>query len=96
VKLQPLETEVPEKRQPLTIPVSADDHEMGRAIAEARRTVDNFIAALMNPRPNQKAFSVKVAIKDGEKTEHLWLVPVRYQNGTFGRNKGSELFRKQF
>ncbi len=56
---------------------------MGRAIAEARRTVDNFIAALMNPRPNQKAFSVKVAIKDGEKTEHLWLVPVRYQNGSF-------------
>jgi uncharacterized protein (TIGR03067 family) len=45
--------------------------------------VDSFIAALMNPRPNQKAFSVKVAIKDGEKTEHLWLVPVRYQNGSF-------------
>jgi uncharacterized protein YegJ (DUF2314 family) len=56
---------------------------MGRAIAEARKTVDSFIAALMNPRPNQKAFSVKVAIKEGEKTEHLWLVPVRYQNGSF-------------
>ncbi len=56
---------------------------MNAAIAEARETVDDFIAALSNPQPNQMAFSVKVAIIDGDQTEHLWLTPVRYENGKF-------------
>lgn len=82
-KQQPLEAKVTEKKQPLLVQISDDDLEMGGAIAEARRTVDRFIAALKNPRPNQKAFSVKVAVQDREETEHLWLVPVRYENGSF-------------
>jgi len=72
-----------EKREPPTIRINADDAEMTAAMEQARSTVDEFIDALSSPKPSQSRFSVKVAVKDGDHVEHLWLVPVRYENGKF-------------
>jgi len=71
------------EKQPSPVQIADDDSRMNAAIEQARATVDSFIAALTNKQPTQKAFSVKVAIEDGDQTEHLWLVPVRYENGKF-------------
>ncbi|MHB0958920.1 MAG: DUF2314 domain-containing protein [Pirellulaceae bacterium] len=70
-------------KEPLPVQVAPDGARMTAAIEQSRATVEKFIAALMDPKPNQKAFSVKTAIKDGDQVEHLWLVPVRYEDGKF-------------
>jgi uncharacterized protein (TIGR03067 family) len=72
-----------EKSDPPPVQVERDDPDMAAAIAKARSSVDEFINALTNPEPSQSAFSVKVAVQDGDEVEHLWLVPVRYENGQF-------------
>lgn len=77
------EVALTDENQPPPIQVADDDRRMTTAIEEARAKVDSFIAALSTPQPNQEAFSVKVAINDGDQTEHLWLVPVRFENGKF-------------
>ncbi|MFO7904904.1 MAG: DUF2314 domain-containing protein, partial [Pirellulaceae bacterium] len=77
------EAAVTDEKQRPPIQVADDDPQMTAAIQQARANIDGFIAALSNPQPNQKAFSVKVAISDGDQTEHLWLVPVRFENGRF-------------
>lgn len=69
--------------QPPITYVEDDDPEMEAAIAEARATVARFVSALNNPLPSQADFSVKMAVTDGETIEHMWLTPVRHQNGEF-------------
>lgn len=60
-----------------------DDPRMTAAIEKARETVDEFITALDSPTPTQSGFSVKIEITEGENGEHMWLVPVRFENGQF-------------
>lgn len=55
------------------VSVQADDPEMRAAIDEARRTMDSFIQAFLNPRTNQKSFLLKVVFDDPEGVEHIWL-----------------------
>ena len=61
--------------------VRSDSEAMQEAIAEARTTVGGFIEALQ--RGDGTKFSVKTAVKDGDKVEHLWLGELRYRNGKF-------------
>jgi uncharacterized protein YegJ (DUF2314 family) len=76
--------DVVERRgQPAVVQVSDDDDTMNRAINEARATVDQFIAALNAPQPSQQAFSVKLLVSDGQHSEHMWVTPVRYEQGKF-------------
>jgi uncharacterized protein (TIGR03067 family) len=80
---QSLPAAVAEEQQPPPVKVAAEDPRMAAAIADARANMEGFLAALANPLPSQRSFSVKVAIKDGDRTEHLWLAPIRLENGQF-------------
>ena len=80
---EPPPVQVVEKDEAPPVPIKEKDPRMAAAIAEARATVRQFIAALTNPTPSQSAFSVKVAVTDGDQVEHIWLAPVRYENGKF-------------
>jgi len=78
-----------------TVAVSADDARMNAAIEKARSSLDSFIAALSAPKPSQSEFSVKVRVEDGKRVEHMWVNPVRYENGKFTGviNNDAELVR---
>jgi uncharacterized protein YegJ (DUF2314 family) len=76
--------DVVERRgQPTVVQVSDDDNAMNRAMDEARATVDQFVTALNAPQPTQKSFSVKLLVTDGQHSEHMWVPPVRYEQGKF-------------
>lgn len=77
------------------IMVADDDPKMLAAIDKARSTADTFIAALNAPMPSQAEFAVKLGVKDGEKVEHMWLSPVRFEGGKFHGviNNDAELVR---
>jgi uncharacterized protein YegJ (DUF2314 family) len=72
-----------ESGQPPVVHFADDDPLMTAAIDQARATVDQFIIALEAPTPVQESFAVKVAIKDGDEVEHMWVNPVRHEQGRF-------------
>jgi uncharacterized protein YegJ (DUF2314 family) len=55
------------------VPVPTGDPEMLHAIDQARRSVESFIQAFLNPKPNQKNFLLKVVFEYQDKNEHIWL-----------------------
>lgn len=63
--------------------VADDDPRMLAAIKKAQDTADEFISALKNAKRTQTMFSVKIPIKDGAHTEHMWVTPVTFQDGKF-------------
>jgi len=63
--------------------VSADDSQMNAAIANARGSVNSFIAALQAPNPNRMDFGIKMAFTQGQHTEHMWLDDVTYDGKRF-------------
>ena len=63
-----------------------NDPEMLLAMAQARKSVDQFIDSLVNQTAGQEEFSVKVCILEfGEANgEYVWLLPpVQYEDGLF-------------
>ncbi|MGL4422158.1 MAG: YegJ family protein [Gemmataceae bacterium] len=63
--------------------VADDDPRMNAAIDKARASVKTFIAALKSPKPDQSAFSIKMAFTDGRNTEHMWLTTIRFDGSKF-------------
>ena len=67
-----------------------DDPDMLKAIATARENFPFFVERLRAPKPGDSDFSVKVGIKHGENTEHLWLGEVNIEgeriSGTIGND----------
>jgi uncharacterized protein YegJ (DUF2314 family) len=59
------------------------DVEMNAAIADARKTVEKFIAAWQSPKTGQVSFFVKAGFVDGKKVEHMWLSQVQYDGTQF-------------
>lgn len=49
---------------------------MNFAIEEARRSLRSFFDAFVKPKPNQKAFLLKVKFHEGNSTEHIWLADI--------------------
>lgn len=49
------------------------DSAMNMAMEKARHTLRYFRESLLNPRPDQMAFSLKARIVDGNMVEHIWL-----------------------
>jgi uncharacterized protein YegJ (DUF2314 family) len=69
-------------QQDRVIPVPNADLEMRAAIAKARASLPQFWEALAHPRPGETRFALKVAVKEGKHTEHLWLNQiVRFDDG---------------
>jgi uncharacterized protein YegJ (DUF2314 family)/ankyrin repeat protein len=69
--------------EPPIIYVDENDAKMAAAMSKARLTVQDFIATLGKPKPAQTSFSVKVPIKDGDHTEHIWLMSIRFRDNQF-------------
>ena len=63
--------------------VAANDPRMNAAMEKARSTCKEFTAALANKKPGQGGYSVKVAVKDGEQVEHMWLSDVQFDGTKF-------------
>lgn len=63
------------------VKIADDDNEMDAAIERARGEADLFVAELS--KPTGEMYAVKVAIQDGEDTEHFWLNDLTYKNGEF-------------
>jgi uncharacterized protein YegJ (DUF2314 family) len=63
--------------------VADDDVRVNAAMEKAKTTVDEFIAALQNPKPSQSGFSIKKKFSSGKGNEHMWLTPVRYDGKAF-------------
>ena len=57
--------------------VSSSDPEMNAAIKKARASLDSFWTKLANSAAGETDFSLKVAIKDGKKVEHFWVIGVK-------------------
>ena len=53
--------------------VEAQDREMNAAMAEARRTLDEFERRLANPTPTQSMAIIKGRFTEGDLVEHMWL-----------------------
>ena len=61
--------------------VGHDETEMAKAIEKARNEVDFFVNELADPAGKDHA--VKIALKDGDKIEHVWLTEVTFADGSF-------------
>lgn len=66
-----------------TIDVAEDDAAMNAAMAEARETLDEFVARLQNPKPADQAFALKVAVTDENGMEHFWANEVQVTGDGF-------------
>jgi uncharacterized protein YegJ (DUF2314 family) len=55
--------------------VAKHDANMAAAMRKARATLADFLAIARTPREGIEGFSVKVAVRDGNAAEHLWIIP---------------------
>jgi uncharacterized protein YegJ (DUF2314 family) len=60
-------------QDPNVVSVQGTDERMNAAMAKARQTVDEFVAALNNPKSNQSGFAVKKRFESGGQIEHMWI-----------------------
>jgi len=60
--------------------VPNDDPVMEAAIADAKRTLPDLLAAMAE---GVDSYSVKVPVTDAHGTEHFWLSSVEYEDGVF-------------
>ena len=61
------------------IDVPREDAAMNAAMAKARAGLPAFWAALAHPAPDTERYSLKVAIKEGDKVEHFWTSDIERQ-----------------
>jgi uncharacterized protein YegJ (DUF2314 family) len=57
--------------------VNEQDKNMNLAIAEARRTLDDFLALFKNPPAGADNFKLKVMLSDDNGIEHMWFIPFK-------------------
>lgn len=60
-----------------TVKVSEQDKNMNLAIAEAKRTLDDFLALSKKPPDGASNFKLKVMLSDEGGVEHLWFIPFK-------------------
>lgn len=56
-----------------SVAVESQDQEMLAAMAEARRTLNEFDRRLANPTPKQSMAIIKGRFAEGDLVEHMWL-----------------------
>jgi len=59
------------------------DKIMNAAIAEARRTLDDFLALSKKPPAGATHFKLKVQLSDENGVEHMWFVPFKEIEGGY-------------
>ena len=65
------------------VDVPADDPELLAAEAEARASLDAFLADLATPAPGHEAHAVKTAFFEGEIVEHMWVGELTWDGARF-------------
>lgn len=65
------------------VDVPADDPELLAAEAEARTTLDAFLADLESPAPGHEDHAVKTAFREGTVVEHMWVGDLRWDGTRF-------------
>ncbi|UVK51129.1 DUF2314 domain-containing protein [Mesorhizobium sp. AR02] len=55
--------------------VAADDPDMAAAIAQARASLNEFLTLSDAPPAGTSDFKLKVEVRDGDATEHFWIIP---------------------
>lgn len=60
-----------------TVMVSEQDRNMNLAIAEARKSLDYFLALSKNPPEGASNFKLKVMLSDDSGVEHFWFIPFK-------------------
>lgn len=60
-----------------TVIVTPDDPEMAAATAQALASLDDFLALSEAPPSDTDRFKLKVKVRDGNVTEHFWVIPFR-------------------
>jgi uncharacterized protein YegJ (DUF2314 family) len=70
--------------------VDSSDKEMNAAIDQARKSVQQFVAALQSPKADQSAFSIKKQFNQGSSGEHIWLTDVTFDGKTFHGKVGND------
>ncbi len=63
--------------------ISGQDRAMNAAIAEARKTLDEFLALAKNPPQGASGFKIKAMVSDENGIEHLWFSPFKEVAGGF-------------
>ncbi|MER8551911.1 DUF2314 domain-containing protein [Mesorhizobium sp. M0976] len=57
------------------VSVAGGDPEMAAAIEQARAGLDDFLALADAPPSGTADFQLKVMVRDGDATEHFWVIP---------------------
>jgi uncharacterized protein YegJ (DUF2314 family) len=55
--------------------VARDDPDMTAAIAQARASLDQFLALSDAPPAGTSDYKLKVEVRDGDTSEHFWIIP---------------------
>jgi uncharacterized protein YegJ (DUF2314 family) len=81
--IRALSKQTGDTRRNRTVCFAPDDPEMTAAIDEAKRTLDEFMRAYLEPGANQRGFLLKVFFddEDEEQSEHIWVADVE-ETGT--------------
>lgn len=61
--------------------VSNEQEDIKLAIAEARRTLDDFLAVWKKPPKGASDFKLKVMLSDQNGVEHFWFTPFKQEKG---------------
>jgi uncharacterized protein YegJ (DUF2314 family) len=63
--------------------VAESDPAMQRAFKKAKDTLDGFLALAADPAPGSEFYAVKVAIRQGDRTEYFWISPFESDGKSF-------------
>lgn len=68
---------------PKPVEIRHDDPAMLAAIRKARATLRTFLPVAAKDDPNLQAVSLKVAIREGDTVEHIWITPFTVKGKRF-------------
>lgn len=71
------------RRALLTMSFSAGNQEMNAAMTEGKRTLSRFLDDLKRPPPGSSRFALKVAFREGQKVEYMWVDEPRPEGELF-------------
>ncbi|UVK41054.1 DUF2314 domain-containing protein [Mesorhizobium sp. AR10] len=57
------------------VSVARDDPDMAAAIEQARASLDDFLTLWEAPPAGTTDYKLKVEVKDGDASEHFWIIP---------------------
>jgi uncharacterized protein YegJ (DUF2314 family) len=63
--------------------VANTDPNMAAAMRKAQSTLADFLKVAAAPRPGTQGFSLKVAVREGERVEYFWITPFTNSGSQF-------------